>query len=439
MAGSETRSITPLCLVACFVAVGAVLAYGLWIDLGLATDGAYTFLTVLETSDFYVSTWSRAHSDYLSQWPLVSAVRLGVTSLPALRVIHALGLGLPFALSFGLCLFALRGREKSPLLFPLASVVLVTFPAAFILAGESTFMVLATWPILFLLTRPAMSRVDVALALGLLAGLARTYQTAFVPAAGFAVLAWLCVQRAPVGRRLGAWSVLMASLGVVAIGLGATITPRVVGHRTNFLDSLTWPLHDRLLILGLAAVVLSALGAMLRWRWSVLVTIAIAALGLAWSITGGRGDAHVSFAARTLGLTVLPALLLVAALYCLRDIRVPSAYHWGAAAVLALLASAYAVTWSSWLDYRAGFRMTLQEESGYVPVERTTLAHNPGHWRWTSPSLSLIWSDGVVRTIVLNRRDVPWEPFDPRTSLPLQRYVRYQPPLDRVMRTAPLR
>jgi hypothetical protein len=107
------------------------------------------------------------------------AVKAGVASMPALGTAFHVGLYLPFLLSFVICWYASRPLDDDTLLlFPLASYLLVTLPAASILAGSSHIVAAVAWPILFLLLRPRLTPVDGLLLILLLVVASRSYETA---------------------------------------------------------------------------------------------------------------------------------------------------------------------------------------------------------------------------------------------------------------------
>jgi hypothetical protein len=421
----------------CFVVLSAVLWYGLVNDLAFSADGAYYFSKVLDLRDFYSNAWSREHSNLMSQWPLVVAVRLGITDLSLLTPINGVSLYLPFVASFGLCMFALRGLDKTPLLFPLASMLLVTFPAAFILVGESHFMALATWPILLLILRPTLGHMDAAVLVGSLLILCRTYETAFASGGLFIALGVLRLRYGPPGNRRALIAAMAAALVVVGVGSYWTAFPANSVNRNSFLHSLVLPLRHPLFLCSLAALSLLTWAVARRASWAYVASFAIAALAVVLPLGGIAATANVSFACRTLTLTLLPALLLAASFLYVRGFRLERGALLATMTVMTLLGVANAVSWQGWIEFREEFRGTLRGLSGYVAVEDTALFRSGYRWNWTSPLLSILWSDGCVRTIVLSPARVRWEPFDPRTTLPMQRYVRFAMPLASTAPAAP--
>jgi phosphoglycerol transferase MdoB-like AlkP superfamily enzyme len=222
---------------------------------------------------------------------------------------------------------------------------------------------------------------------------------------------------------------MVAALTVFAVGAYWTAFPANSANRNSFLHSLVLPLRHPLFLCSLAALSLLAWAVARRATLAFVASFAIAALAIVLPLGGMTASASVSFACRTLTLTLLPALLLVAAFTYLRGFRLERGTLLVTMTVMSLLGIANAVSWRGWIEFREEFRGILRVPSGYVAVEDTALFRNSYRWNWTSPLLSILWSEGCVRTIVLSPTRVRWEPFDPRTSLPMQRYVRFAMPL----------
>jgi hypothetical protein len=135
-----------------------------------------------------------------------------------------------------------------------------------------------------------------------------------------------------------------------------------------------------------------------------------------------------SFASRTLSMTLLPPLLVIAAMLLHRDESVRfTAAPFAAFALFAIVVAAVSLHENrQWIEFRSAFKATLATRTGLVPIESTPMAGHAAAWPWNNPLLSYLWSGDVVRAVVLNPADTSWEPFDPRTTAILGRYR--QPP-----------
>jgi hypothetical protein len=256
----------------------------------------------------------------------------------------------------------------------------------------------------------------------------RSYPTAVVPALGFAILLGFRLFRdredlqATVFRGLA----LVLSLAAIAIALYSILEPRSPSNQMNFRRSIPMILEHPETLLPAVFSVLFLLGLASRRRiWPILAATCLA-LYVPYVILAEHGmTAHESFGARTLSITLLPSLLLLAVV---AHSRAPSLVGWRKL----LLAGMVVVTvvWnvrqsSDWARYREEMLRVLRTERGFVPMAATALDKDPRRWGWTNPELSVVWSYPVVRAIVENGPKQFWVPYDPRQVLILKRYVRY--------------
>jgi hypothetical protein len=98
------------------------------------------------SSEFFRSRWFAYR---FTQWPLLWASQLGVTSLTALSWIYGVGLFLYPLLSLLTCWLWLR--DKRLFLFPLASLFAGSINAQVYIVSEGHFMLSLVWPLLVLL------------------------------------------------------------------------------------------------------------------------------------------------------------------------------------------------------------------------------------------------------------------------------------------------
>jgi hypothetical protein len=427
---------------ALFLCLAAALLNAFRIDKHFSADGVHYFAAVLENGDFFRVDGARRFAEFLTQWPLVLAVRAGLTHVPTLSAVFALGLFLPSVLSFAASVYAVRGENSALLALPILALAAVSLPADYLLVGEHHVMVALTSPILLLILRRAPPTWWDGGLLGLaLLAFSRSYPTSVVPAALFAVLLALRLPRPhafaaevaePAGRRavFVRGGALLLCLVTIAFGVVAVIDPRDPANRDSFRLALTIPYHYPA-VAGLAGAALLTLSAFaLPWRLAQRACGIGAAAALvygarsAWSVADGL-TAHQSFSTRTLSLTLLPPLLLLAVAAHRRAPRLETAQRFLLAAVVCVAVLGNFLQASHWNHFRGEMKALLTTRHGFVPVETTTLYAHPCRWGWTSPSLSVVWSYPTVRAIIENRRGEPWTPFDPKRTLILKRYLRY--------------
>lgn len=429
--------------IALFAVAFTPLAHAAAIEKFLSADGALYFQRVLEEGRFTDFAWARNHAVSVVQWPVAVAVRAGVTDWATLETLFAIGLLLPYVLGFVLCVAARRGLSTWPLLFPIASLLVITIPADYLLVGEHHVLVALAWPILFLALRPAaLTRWEIGVAGALILVIARAYESAVFVSP---VLAAAFLVRGRRGYDRPASIALLAGLCLIGAVIAAfsIAFPRDPGNRSAFLQALVAPARRSQVLLGAAFLIPFALALWrprdhLRWlAVAVAAVMALCVLGPsgvvpAWTRMWTVAWAGDSFASRTLSMTLLPLLLVVATALVRREgtVTVTQA-HVAAFALFAVAVAAVSVQENrQWIEFRSAFKTVLATRTGFVPIESTPLVSHPAGWPWNNAILSYLWSDGAVRAIVLNPADVGWEPFDPRTTAILQRYRQPAFPLD---------
>jgi hypothetical protein len=402
------------------LAISVALWAGLARDIGFAADGAHYFVTMVDGFGFKLSNWSRLHSNYAMQWPVALAMRFGITDLGTLKWLFDFGMHQYFVLSVAACVFALRGLDKSLLIFPLMSFILVVMPQGYNLFGEACFLAVVVWPLLFLLLRPALARIDYAAVFVLLLMFWRSYETAPAAAVVMAYVAVLRWRAAPAGERWFWQGVIGLLLGIAAFQAWWIVFPGSSDNRGWFTIGLFATLLNACLIASVLAIAFLIAGFALKQQTLVIAAFAIAVLTLMMPLLGIYTGAFVSFAARSLTLSLLPLLLIAAWLTAgtswlgRREIALLSALG-------AVLAFGFAGSWGGWYHYKARVETALARHSGYVPLASTGLLPDRYSWKWTMPTLSVLWSDKCVGTVILARPE-DWHPYDPRQRLPLKQH-----------------
>jgi hypothetical protein len=421
-------------LLAVLCLLTALYVYAATIDLGFSADGAYFFMRLLDDKAILVPEPSRLFGSLIQQWPALLAIKAGISSLPLLKYLFHLGLFLPLPISFLICWYASRSLHNDALLlFPLASHLLVSLPAASILAGQSEVLAVIVWPILFLLLRPRLTSVDSLLLLGLLLAMTRMYESAAAPAGIFLCL---LIVRFLVDRHTPRL-VLVAAAGLAilapVLAVYWTLANFTAESRGEFVGALSVPvlrhptLHPMLAFSGCSLLLLVASVLVKRLRWWSWLAALLAAVSILLPVFGRTAGAGVSFAMRSLTFTLLPLLICLAILWRYRNPPFPRWAWLAAGLVMSLLIVGYGTSWSAWSAFRRSFIAELQTHSGYVLIDDTSIAANPQRWSWTPAVLSVLWSGDCVKTIFWNQANPEW-PVGLHTRLPLQAYVTYDLP-----------
>ncbi|MCA9778369.1 MAG: hypothetical protein KC800_16695 [Candidatus Eremiobacteraeota bacterium] len=417
------------------------LSLVLWIefavDLHLATDGSYYFVSIVDDKWFTDFDWGRVHSTYLTQWLLYLATVGGVTSIPALKFCFAGGIYSMYVLSMVSCLYAVRNECPRLLLFPILSIAAVNLPASYTLYGETQPAALLAWPVLLLLLRSNIwTKTDGVLLCGLAFLWMRTYQGISIAALICALVAihrFFSSRQGPTRFFLVVFIVIQAFH--ICTALGGALYPRDPSNAGAFLRSSLETVASLPFAVSIFFLTLIVGGSL--WGMKRGVIASLTALGLCFALrlwithqgyTAEIPSASFSFGYRTAIATVLPLLMIGAILFARREFEVPvEAFR--LALLFLTLSTLYQakMTWE-WDQFRELYRATLARSSGYVPVEKTPMYGSPSGWGWVNPMLSVIWSGPVVRSVVLNPENVGWQPYDPREHRPLSKFLRYELP-----------
>jgi hypothetical protein len=408
-------------------------------DKHLSADGVNYFTIILETQAFTFIDWSRQFANYLSQLLLVLAVNSGIVDIPTLRILFGTSLLVPWLLAFGLSLFALRNEDKSAMLFMMISMVSVNLTSDYILSGEHHVMALLSWPILFLLLRrAALQWYDAVLLWGLLILFSRLYPTALILAALFLLIGSHRAAYAESYRQrtifLGA---ILISAVVICIAAYYMLEPRSSSNRASFSAAIIKAILSPHSATSAAFTALFFVGWLFRRRVLVLAAVLPLVCFAAYVVwTGDSLTAGQSFGHRTLSISLLPILILLAVSVHWKERRADSTTASVSTVFVAVMVIANIYTTLQWAQFRDQMRFLLAENEGMVPIETTVLERSSQRWRWNNEQLSVVWSDGCVRSVILNEEDGRWQPKGPPEAFRLREYscytsefLRYDPSL----------
>lgn len=410
-----------------FVLISTVLWIGFSVDTYFATDGSYYFKILCDKMWFTEIAPARAHAEFLSQWPMVLAVNAGVTNLQTLEIIFGFGLWFPWLMGFLISLYTTR--EKPFLIyFYLLSLASLNLAAWALFIGEHLVLLSVVWPLFFLaiIKRP-LNHLEKFLTLFLLVAHLKLYESAIITGSLLAILfflrAWIFEEKS---ERIGSIVFLVISLGAVAIALQWTFFPRDADNRTSFLGALTHALGHPYPWIGLSFVFFSALAQFSRKPLFFKLALLIPGLIGICSLFSGGIPGGISFSTRTLTLSILPLFLCAAGAYTLSFVRAGKTLVYTTSAMVITLSLLHLRHLQTWISFRSLFKSVLAEESGYVKPE--PYGEPLKHWGWSNPLLSYLWSEGAVKTIILNPgdegpEDEGWKPFNPYTETILARYL----------------
>lgn len=433
------------------VLLWALAVYDSAVCRSLFWDGAAFLVNVIDKRGFHDFYPARAHVGWVTQLPVLLAVKLGLTDTRLLAMIQSAAL---FALPLGLYQLALaRVRADAILLAAvLAILALVYLPTSFFIIGEyNATYAAATAAIAIVLTDGARARRD-GLLLCLLAALClRSYEAMIYlgPLLALAALWW--TERVPrddaPARAMG----LAAAIGFMggAAVAGFTVIeywnhPHFTLVRAAVLDF--W--QNLQFVVPISALALFGLVSLVHPAWlrgaGPLVVIGLTALLLAALPLARQLDPEAMlfppahYVARTAaGCTVwafLAAMWLLAAWRrdpprLLAVLREPTVGRRLATATLALLLGAavpdVALT-RLWSDHLAYLRDLVSSRSGTIPFQDLPTRDWPYRLfsqEWTFPALTSVLRDAPGQAVVLG-------PEGPSDTMPFDSRCGTLPRLD---------
>ncbi|MEN8864204.1 MAG: hypothetical protein ABF380_07115 [Akkermansiaceae bacterium] len=426
---SESASLSPGKIRGLAIALFVVISGSLWIgfaaDTYFASDGSFYFAIILDNATFTNIAPSRAHAEFLTQWPLVMAVRSGVTDLGALEMFFGMGIWFPWVLSFVISLYATRERPAL-IFFFLISMVSLNLSAWCLIYGEHLTLLSLAWPIFYFgILRRRLTFFEQSLTALLLVAHLKLYETTLVSGAIFTVIftfrAW--VEKHP-RERWGSGILAALALASVVIAVTWILFPRDPENRGHFLGAILASLGHPYPWIGVSFVILNTVGIVfsssraLLAAWVAPLVIGVVSL-LSPGIMGG-----ISFSTRTLTLTALPLLMLVTFMFSLSRFKLTKDWALSVSAVVVGISLLHVRHLQSWGSFKGEFQEILKEEKGFVkPADHDDI----DHWGWTNPLLSYVWADGEVKAVILNRNEGGYEPFDPYTEMVMERYLVRKP------------
>jgi hypothetical protein len=415
----------------------SVLVLKIGTDKHLSLDGVNYFFMVLEAQDFSKVAWSRQFAEFVNQWLLVLSVRWGGTNIPTLTKIFGISIALPYAISFLLCYWARRGEDKSDLFFPLLSLASISTVGDYDLACEHHVMMNVAWPIYFLLTsREKLLWLNGLVLCSLLVLFLRLYETAIFPGCLFFLICTIKAYRTKENKEKFVLIISMILLTIaIVIAIYYIIVPRSPTNKGSFVDSMQLVLRTKEILAFGAFFALLWLGWMTnRFRRRLKITFfCLSILPVIWYIgvrtnTDYAINANLSFGSRTLSAWLFPGVLLAALLVKITKGKINNFGITASSIFIVVMVCVNLLDNRYWSEFRQETRRIVRSEQGFVEIEKTSLWSDPYkdyRWDWNNSQLGLIWSYPCVNAILLNPKNVGWQPFNPLTERPLQKYLQY--------------
>jgi hypothetical protein len=459
VAGKTTRVRRPNLMRAACIGFAVWTGAAILSSRCLYADGAHEFVKVLQARDFVTLMWSRHFAFYIYEFPLVLAIKLGVTNLAWLRLAFGLGCLLPWPMVMICC------HWISPKHFWLVVVGCAAgyLNAAFMAVGEHILADAFFWPALFsiLFARPLKPLAAVIL-LASAAGLLFSYESQLILCVPLALLAlWRSWREKKEGNRW-TWVIFLVAaalfLAGITIGLCAVLMPEIrsnfIGFRAGtlgLLGHLGWTLTWTMIWAGL---VLTGLFSENFWRImshqvGIYLLFAVFMVWGTWPLlVPSRLDNGIQYDNRVLDLLVPLALLPAALILRFRPewIELKEGRIAQLAAALLIAQSLWQLSATlQWYRDVIWMQDILVSRHGIIPLRSTVLAADGmegrelykdaigGRFDWVWPCLSvalspspkinsLICSEVFMDPTIRLHYWQPFDPFKPETLPQLEHY-----------------
>ena len=417
-----------------------------WLARGLFVDGSPILVDMIRDGGYATFHPPRLHVMALTQWPVVTALDLGVTDTQILAWLLSAGLFVLPTAFYHACLYRAR-RDPVLLAAVVCAIAIVFLPTSFFIAGEYNSVCAAVlFAALVLVTGARPTMVDGVLLVATAGLLVRSYETM----CGYGpLLAVLTVWRLSGGGWRSAASVLyglaaLLFLASAAVAAQSLFGPHVEGHSSGAAADVVVFWRNLQFVLPLAALLVVAVAGLIApdllasrrlYLWAGVLLVVAAFSPLLWLTDGNvRPFAKSHYQSRMMAGMVTAGIVVAILVHALRPSWMPAALAtlakpaaarcFLAFQVAALLAALPAdiVLSELWRRSIVEFQSTMAQRSGPIPVEETALSRDPYIYMiedWTLSSESLLLrrkpGDGIV---VPPRGFSNWQPFDATKELP---------------------
>ncbi len=417
----------------------------------LYADGAYEFIRTLQAQNFAALVWTRQFASDIYEFPLVMAIKAGITSLTWLRWAFGLGCFLPWPIALACC------YRVSPKNFWIAAAGCAAgyLNASFTAVGEHILAHALFWPSLFVILfaqplKPGSTAILLASALGMLF----SYESQLFLCVPLMILALWRARLERMAKGRWRWVVFLVAAALFAagitVGLCGALMPAATSANFNGFKAGTLSIFKHMgwtltwtavwIALGLAAFFSETVQKTISRR--IIVCLLFGALlfwGLWPMLAPNRWDNGVQTDNRVVDLIVPMALLPVALISRFRPAWIESKRkqleQWVAALLIAQSLWQISAT-VHWAQDVVWMREILATHHGIVPLHSTVLAADGmegrelrpdvigGRFDWTWPCLSVALSPSPkINCFICSEvflvpavREHYWQPFDPPHS-----------------------
>ena len=385
--------------------IGCVTVLGIYSARAVYADGSFVLYELLARHDFFVFDTPRAYAQYAMQWPVVLAIRCGVTDLNLLIRLFSVGLIAFPALIWVTALFILRKSEIFWLL--LLGFVVSYLRTNFFAAGEFNITNSLVAMSLALLAQKSLSLRDVLALLTISFVLIRSYESMlfFGPFLSFAavnrffsagkddlltgILLWACSASLAYGGYLSAQSAFF----IRSYDVDSTL------NITAFKEFHLAYLVAIFLIAAALCLNINRAKKMALSMTGILVSVLYGVYLLRWENTG-ISYGYLSYAYRSHGAFLLMGILVL--IWLTMIARVQHWFHVAIPQLSMVVACAFLIETGLLLKHSVGFydwakrfETTAIAADGFTPLDKTSVNTEGSvvsgyNWPWTNLTLSIL-------------------------------------------------
>jgi hypothetical protein len=393
-------------------------------------DGCYYLIKVLEKRAFTTFEPTRLFAQYIMEGPLWAAIHWWhITNFRILSWIYGATLFLhPIASLWG-CWHILKKRNRALMVLPALCWACLSLCTSFFIISESWVGVSLFWPIYFLLLydKHKLKKMEGLFLVAMCVASIRVYEGFFISAGLLAFLAYRRVRRSLKLHEfdIAAFFALFCLGAAIIADLYWSIFPRDPGNRISLIKGI-------FVFFRCPPAYSIAFAVILFTRWDrrksgamafCIVVFLLAAFVWAFvpwiSVLSIKPNRHadIRFINNLLpfGLGILPFAATKFPFLRPTFGRFRRIVFAGFASASLLWQFATCVAWQ---QYIKDFSAILSSDRGYLELRDTSLSRSGFDWPWTMPCMSIAISaiEGKpLKTMVLNKPDCGWEPFDART------------------------
>ena len=458
---SPETSLDATFVLSCWLILIAAIFVSLYAALELRilyADGSNVLLGMLEKGGFHLYEPSRRYVEFMYEFPVVLAIKLGVDSIPALIVCYGITIYLLPLLLISICYFVLPPDKKSYFVFPLLHYLAGTTSSSFGGLVEGPVAAAYFWLLLYILLFRFERKVWMVVSLLALPAVYLHEVMFFLAPLLAAVAVWRASQEK---RKTGAIQFALLAiwfLVIAAVQIFFIINPRDPANRSSFIYGFThllWlvttsgQVNVPALAGLLAILVLAGLVVFERYnnrtilekvRRLLVIGFAVVSFSMiaVTFVTEKFITPWMQFQARNHAAFISFPLALFA---ILSSVHPPMTLLWkkrqniGVITILAVTVLSWHVAATHrWTIYLDDFRSILSTSQGLIPYKQACGNLPDGRksnfqnmtWVHTNPTLSFLLSPkGRVTAVIDNPdRGGRWKPFDPNNpnSLPHSRF-----------------